>query len=108
MGYKGKASSGEDGFIGVNVGATETYVNEICGQAIKDAIKAAKETRALFDVFEDGWEGQSVANFESNFATAVSALEKSLSKAYSALAKQIAAITDAMVDQDIGMVEKQG
>ena len=62
---------------------------------------------ALFNAFEDGWEGQSLINFKDNFAKAVLALEKSLAKAFAALVKQIAAITDAMVDQDINMVEKQ-
>ena len=103
----GKASSQADGFIGVDTGAARDYVRDICGTAIKTAIKAAKDTKALFNVFEDGWEGVALANFKSNFAKAVLALEKSLAKAFAALVKQIAAVTDAMVDQDIHMVEKQ-
>ncbi len=103
----GKASSQADGFIGVDTRAARDYVRDICGTAIKVAIKAAKDTKALFNVFEDGWEGVAVANFKSNFSKAVLALEKSLAKAFAALVKQIAAVTDAMVDQDIHMVEKQ-
>ena len=104
---EGKASAQADGFIGVDTGAARDYVKNICGVAIKAAIKAAKDTKALFNVFEDGWEGQSLANFKENFAKAVLALEKSLARAFAALVKQIAAITDAMVDQDLHMVEKQ-
>ena len=103
----GNVSSTADGFIGVNTGAARDYVRDICGSAIKSAISAAKDTKALFNTFEDGWEGQSLVNFKANFAKGVLALEKSLSKAFAALVKQIAAITDAMVDQDIHMVEKQ-
>lgn len=104
---EGKANSSADGFIGVNTGAARDYVRDICGTAIKAAIKAAKDTKALFNVFEDGWEGVALSNFKSNFAKAVLALEKSLAKAFAALVKQIAAVTDAMVDQDINMVERQ-
>ena len=76
---------------------------------LPDVIKkiTRKNTKSLFKVFEDGWEGVALSNFKSNFAKAVLALEKSLAKAFAALVKQIAAITDAMVDQDINMVEKQ-
>lgn len=103
----GKVSSQADGFIGVDTRAARDYVRDICGTAIKTAIKAAKDTKTLFNVFEDGWKGVALENFKSNFAKAVLALEKSLAKAFAALVKQIAAITDAMVDQDIHMVEKQ-
>jgi uncharacterized protein YukE len=104
---EGKVSSEADGFIGVNTSAARDYVRDICGSAIKSAIRAAKDTKALFNVFEDGWKGVSLENFMSNYSKAVQALEKSLAKAFAALVKQIAAITDAMVDQDIHMVEKQ-
>ena len=103
----GNVSSTADGFICVNTGAARDYVRDICGSAIKSAISAAKDTKALFTVFEDGWKGVSLDNFMSNYSKAVQALEKSLAKAFAALVKQIAAVTDAMVDQDLHMVEKQ-
>ena len=102
----GKVSSTADGFIGVNTKAAEDYVKDICGKAIKDAVKAAKNTKTLYNTFETGWKGASLENFEHNYAQAVLKLEKTLTKAYAALVKQIAAVTDAMVDQDINMVQK--
>lgn len=102
----GKVSSTADGFIGVNTKAAEDYVKDICGKAIKDAVKAAKNTKTLYSTFETGWKGVALENFEHNYAQAVLKLEKTLTKAYAALVKQIAAVTDAMVDQDINMVQK--
>ena len=49
---EGKVNSTADGFIGVNTGAARDYVRDICGTAIKAAIKAAKDTKALFNVFD--------------------------------------------------------
>ncbi len=104
---EGKASVTADGFIGVDTRGAKTYVKEICGTAIKAAIAAAKNTKSLFKVFEDGWEGVSLATFEQNFSKAVLRLEKSLAKAFATLVKQITAVTDAMVDQDLNMVQAQ-
>lgn len=102
----GNVSSTADGFIGVNTKAASEYVKDICGTAIKEAIKAAKNTKTLYNTFETGWKGVALENFEYNYAQAVLKLEKTLTKAYAALVKQIAAVTDAMVDQDINMVQK--
>jgi uncharacterized protein YukE len=104
---EGKASVTAKGFIGVDTRGAREYVKDICGVAIKAAIKAAKDTKVLFNKFEDGWEGQSLAIFKENFAKAVLRLEKSLAKAFATLVKQITAVTDAMVDQDINMVQRQ-
>lgn len=104
---EGKASVGAEGFIGVDTAGARQYVKDICGTAIKTAITAAKDTKVLFNKFEDGWEGQSLAIFKENFAKAVLKLEKSLAKAFATLVKQIAAITDAMIDQDMNMVQRQ-
>jgi len=104
---EGKASATEAGFIGVDTRGAKAYVREICGTAIKAAITAAKDTKSLFKVFEDGWEGVSLATFEQNFSKAVLKLEKSLAKAFATLVKQITAVTDAMVDQDLNMVQAQ-
>ena len=82
------------------------YVKDICGSSIKNAIKAAKNTKTLFNAFENGWKGASLDNFEYNYSQAILKLEKTLTKAYAALVKQIAAVTDAMVDQDINMVKR--
>jgi uncharacterized protein YukE len=104
---EGKANVSAKGFIGVDTRGARDYVKDICGTAIKTAIKAAKDTKVLFNKFEDGWEGQSLAIFKENFAKAVLRLEKSLAKAFATLVKQITAVTDAMVDQDINMVQRQ-
>lgn len=106
-GGEGKANVSAKGFIGVDTSGAREYVKDICGVAIKAAIKAAKDTKVLFDKFEDGWEGQSLVIFKENFAKAVLRLEKSLAKAFATLVKQITAVTDAMVDQDINMVQRQ-
>ena len=103
----GKVTSTADGFIGVNVGAARDYVKDICGTAIKAAITAAKQRNTVFKALEDGWEGVALMNFEANFDKAIVQLEKTLAKAFAALVKEIAAVTDAMVDQDIHMVERQ-
>ena len=102
----GKVSSSASGFIGVNTRAASDYVKDICGSSIKNAIKAAKNTKTLFNAFENGWKGASLDNFEYNYSQAILKLEKTLTKAYAALVKQIAAVTDAMVDQDINMVKR--
>ena len=104
---EGKANVSAKGFIGVDTRGAREYVKDICGVAIKAAIKAAKDTKVLFNKFEDGWEGQSLAIFKENFAKAVLRLEKSLAKAFATLVKQITAVTDAMVDQDVNMVQRQ-
>ena len=103
----GKASSAEKSFIGVDTGAAKDYVRDICGTAIKAAITAAKERRTVFNALENGWEGVALMNFEANFDKAIVQMEKTLAKAFAALVKEIAAVTDAMVDQDINMVERQ-
>lgn len=103
----GKVSSTADSFIGVNVSAARDYVRDICGSAIKAAITAAKQRQAVYRALEDGWEGVALKNFEANFDKAIIELEKSLAKAFAALVKEIAAVTDAMVDQDINMVERK-
>ena len=105
-GVEGKASSSASGFIGVNTKEARNYVRDICGTAIKAAVQAAKNTRTVYKALEDGWEGVALANFKSNFAKGVLELEKALARAFSALVKQIAAITDAMVEQDKKMVDK--
>ena len=104
---QGRVNSSADGFIGVNTEEARTYVKSICGTAIKTAITAAKNTSTLFTAFEDGWSGASLATFKQNFSKAVLRLEKSLAKAFATLVKQITAITDAMVDQDLNMVQAQ-
>ena len=103
----GKVSSTADGFIGVNVGEARNYVKDICGTAIKAAITAAKERKTVYNALEDGWEGVALKNFEANFDKAIIELEKTLARAFAALVKEIAAVTDAMVDQDINMIERQ-
>lgn len=103
---RGTANSGADGFIGVNVGEVKTYVEDICGVAIKSAVTAAKETKTVFNALEDGWTGVALENFEANFTKAVVELEKSLASAYKALVKEIVAVTDGMVEQDQNMVER--
>ena len=74
---------------------------------IKAAITAAKNKRDVFNALENGWEGVALKNFEANFEKAIIEMEKTLARAFAALVKEIAAVTDAMVDQDIHMVERQ-
>lgn len=105
MGFIGNADSSAAGFIGVNTRAAADYVSDICGTAIKAAITAAKDTKAVFATLETGWTGQSLVNFEINYAKAVTQLEKTLAQAYAALVKEIAGVTDGMIEQDINMVE---
>lgn len=103
----GRANVSASGFIGVDTNGARDYVRDICGTAIKAAIKASKETKTLYKALEDGWEGASLHNFKQNLAKAIQRLEKSLAKAFATLVKQISAITDAMIDQDINMVQVQ-
>lgn len=107
MGFIGSANSANATFVGVNVKEARAYVKDICGTAIKAAITAAKETKTVFNRLEQGWTGQSIENFEYNYAKAVLQLEKSLARAFAALVKEIAAVTDGMVEQDANMVERQ-
>lgn len=105
MDYRGNVNSSAAGFIGVNTRAASDYVSDVCGTAIKSAITAAKDTKSVFAALETGWTGQSLVNFEINYAKAVAELEKNLTQAFAALVKEIASITDSMIEQDINMVE---
>lgn len=93
--------------IGIDVNGVENYLRELNIDAIGSAITALRDTNAVKNALQAGWQGQAEINFEKNLDRAVESVVSTLEELKQGLEGLFSELVESYAEQDNLMVAEE-